>query len=178
MADQGRRVLLVADNASTAAQVEPLIPARREHRVLVTSRHILTALQARQLSLGELAPDPARELICDRLTLARPDDPRPSLAPEALDEVVRHCGRLPLALEIAAARLTGDPGFSPAALAAELEDARGRREPCATTTAATRWLCGPPLKAPTAAWTPNKPFSSGCWPSIPAPMWPPTRQER
>lgn len=28
MADQGRRVLLVADNASTAAQVEPLIPAR------------------------------------------------------------------------------------------------------------------------------------------------------
>ncbi|MGW1491275.1 tetratricopeptide repeat protein [Streptomyces sp. NPDC002402] len=128
MADQGRRVLLVADNASTAAQVEPLIPARREHRVLVTSRHILAALHARQLSLGELAPDPARELICDSLTRARPDDPRPSLAPEALDEVVRLCGRLPLALEIAAARLTGDPGFSPAALAAELADARSRLE--------------------------------------------------
>ncbi|WP_405803535.1 tetratricopeptide repeat protein [Streptomyces sp. NBC_00210] len=128
MADQGRRVLLVADNASTASQVEPLIPARREHRVLVTSRHILAALHARQLSLGELAPGPARELISDSLTRARPDDPRPSLAPEALDEVVRLCGRLPLALEIAAARLTVDPGFSPAALAAELEDARGRLE--------------------------------------------------
>jgi tetratricopeptide (TPR) repeat protein len=128
MADQGRRVLLVADNASTAAQVSPLIPARREHRLVVTSRDILAALPARQLGLYELAPGPARELISDSLTRARPDDARPSREREALDEVVRHCGRLPLALEIAAARLTGDPGLSLAAFAAELADTRGRLE--------------------------------------------------
>lgn len=128
MADQGRRVLLVADNASTAAQVSPLIPARREHRLVVTSRDILAALPARQLGLCKLAPGPARELISDSLTRARPDDARPSREREALDEVVRHCGRLPLALEIAAARLTGDPGLSLVAFAAELADTRGRLE--------------------------------------------------
>ncbi|MFJ8113783.1 tetratricopeptide repeat protein [Streptomyces sp. NPDC096132] len=128
MADQGRRVLVVAGNASTAAQVSPLIPARREHRLVVTSRDILAALPARQLGLYELAPGPARELISDSLSRARPDDARPSREREALDEVVRHCGRLPLALEIAAARLTGDPGLSLAAFAAELADDRGRLE--------------------------------------------------
>ncbi|MFI1398030.1 ATP-binding protein [Streptomyces sp. NPDC020681] len=128
MADQGRRVLVVADNASTAAQVSALIPARREHRLLVTSRDILAALPARQLGLDELAPDPARELIGTSLTRARPDDTRPARECEALEEVVRHCGRLPLALEIAAARLTGDPGFSLAELASELADTRGRLE--------------------------------------------------
>ncbi|WEH12309.1 tetratricopeptide repeat protein [Streptomyces sp. VNUA24] len=128
MADQGRRVLLVADNASTTAQVSVLIPARREHRLVVTSRDILAALPARQVGLHELAPGPARELISDSLTRARPEDPRPSREPEALDEVVRHCGRLPLALEIAAARLTGDPGLSLAAFATELADSQGRLE--------------------------------------------------
>lgn len=76
MADQGRRVLLVADNASTAAQVSPLIPARREHRLVVTSRDILAALPARQLGLHELAPGPARELISESLTLRFVKSPR------------------------------------------------------------------------------------------------------
>ena len=40
----GKPVLLVADNTATAAQVEALIPARSEHRLLVTSRDILAWL--------------------------------------------------------------------------------------------------------------------------------------
>lgn len=177
MADHGRRVLLVADNASTAAQVSPLIPARREHRLVVTSRDILAALPARQLGLYELAPGPARELISDSLTRARPDDIRPSREREALDEVVRHCGRLPLALEIAAARLTGDPGLSSPLSPPNWRTPEAAWSTCATTTAATPSPYGPRSRARTVAWTPNRPCSSACCPSTPARTWPRKRRK-
>ncbi|GIH97721.1 hypothetical protein ACFFMN_42560 [Planobispora siamensis] len=40
-AQKGRGVLVVADNAAEAGQVEPLVPAQDCHRLLVTSRHTL-----------------------------------------------------------------------------------------------------------------------------------------
>ena len=44
-------VLVIADNASSEAQVRPLLPGRGPHRVVVTSRHTLAGLGARLLDV-------------------------------------------------------------------------------------------------------------------------------
>ena len=125
-ARQSERVLVLADDVSAAEQVRSLIPAHGTHRMLVTSRDTMTSLGARLVAVDELAPDAAADLISHALTLARPDDPRPAAEAAALTEVVAHCGRLPLALQIAAAILVGDPGRPIAALAADLADKHTR----------------------------------------------------
>ena len=52
--------------------------------------------------------------------------------PAAADELAGLCARLPLALAITAARAAAHPGFTLAALAAELRDARGRLDELST----------------------------------------------
>ncbi|MGY0230660.1 hypothetical protein [Longispora urticae] len=49
---RGRPVLLVLDNASSAGQVEDLLPRHPAHRVLVTSRHTLGTLPGVPLDPG------------------------------------------------------------------------------------------------------------------------------
>jgi DNA-binding SARP family transcriptional activator len=95
----GRRVLVVLDNARDADQVRPLLPGPSSCVVLVTSRDDLRGLTAthgaRLLRLPVLAPAAAVAL------LGRPGDD--------LDELATLCGHLPLALRIAAGRLTRTP---------------------------------------------------------------------
>ena len=119
-------MLLVADNASSAAQVEPLIPARGEHRLLVTSRDILASASARLIDLGVLPPSAAADLIAQVLTSARPGDRRARNEAAALQQVAELCGRLPLALQITAEILKADPGLPIDAMAAELQDPPAR----------------------------------------------------
>ncbi|MFJ9662065.1 tetratricopeptide repeat protein, partial [Streptomyces griseoflavus] len=127
-AQRGEPVLIVADDAADTGQVLPLVPGPRPHRLLITSRHGLdpVALAARRLHLEELAPAPAAALITDALTRADPHDPRPARDPAALAEIADHCGRLPLALMIAAALLAADPGLPLPSLADQLKDERTR----------------------------------------------------
>ncbi|MFG2811323.1 tetratricopeptide repeat protein [Streptomyces massasporeus] len=127
LADEGRAVLLIADDASSAAQIERLVPARSAHRLLVTSRHLLTgpSFQARLFGLDELAPSGAADLIAEALRHARPDDPR-LRETDAIAELAGHCGHHPLALQIAASLLTTDPGRAVVELVAELADAHTR----------------------------------------------------
>ncbi|MFH9952938.1 tetratricopeptide repeat protein [Streptomyces roseolus] len=127
-AEEHGPMLIVADDASSSSQLLPLIPAHSTHRLLSTSRDTLTApdLRPRLIPLDELTPDAAAALITSALTQTRPDDPRPRADPEALARVVTHCGRLPLALTIAAALLTDDPGLPVATLAEDLADTRTR----------------------------------------------------
>ncbi len=126
LADAGKPVLLVTDNASSAAQVEALIPARSEHRLLVTSRDILASLPARLIDLDVLSPPAAADLIAQVLTSARPSDRRARDEAAALQQVAELCGRLPLALQITAEILKADPGLPAAAMAAELQDPPAR----------------------------------------------------
>ncbi|GAA2288721.1 hypothetical protein GCM10010145_68720 [Streptomyces ruber] len=121
-AQRGEPVLIVADDAGDTGQVLPLLVGSRLHRLLITSRHSLdpVALAARHLRLDELDPDPAAALIAAALIRTNPDDPRPARDPAALAEIAASCGRLPLALVIAAALLTADPGLPLAALADQL----------------------------------------------------------
>ncbi|MFJ4277519.1 tetratricopeptide repeat protein [Streptomyces massasporeus] len=127
LAEESRAVLLIADDASSAAQIERLVPARSAHRLLVTSRHLLTgpSFQARLFPLDELAPRGAADLIAEALSHARPDDPR-LRETDAIAELAGHCGHHPLALQIAACLLTTDPGRAVAELVAELADAHTR----------------------------------------------------
>jgi len=111
LAEDGQRVLLVADNASSVEQVQPLIPPRAEHRLLITSRDSLVSLPARQLAIVQLDRDPAAELIAERLRRVRPDDARPATETVALACLAARCGGLPIALEIVAQLLAGDPGL-------------------------------------------------------------------
>nr|WP_236666969.1 BTAD domain-containing putative transcriptional regulator [Nonomuraea sp. K271] len=113
---EGRRMLLVLDNAVDAAQVRPLLPASPTCGVLVTSRKVLATLDgAVHERLDVLPEDDALALLARLLGAARMD-----AEPEAAAEVVRRCGRLPLAIRIAAARLTGRPGWKVRTLADRL----------------------------------------------------------
>jgi DNA-binding SARP family transcriptional activator len=97
-----RRVLVLLDNAATEAQVTPLIPGSPRSLVLITSRRRLSALdQSRSVSLDVLLPADALRLF---ETTAGPDRVAGE-APELVNEIVELCGRLPLALRIAGARL-------------------------------------------------------------------------
>ncbi|MFE9750076.1 ATP-binding protein [Saccharothrix saharensis] len=104
----GRRVLLLLDNARDTDQVRPLLPTGPGCVVLVTSRRRLDSLVAREqaahLNVALPSAKQAREILLTRLgsrEVSR-DDP-------AVDELVRRCARLPIALAVAAAQATVRP---------------------------------------------------------------------
>ncbi|MFC8586015.1 tetratricopeptide repeat protein [Streptomyces sp. NPDC057217] len=127
-AERHGAVLIVADDASSPGQLRHLVPAHPAHRLLATSRDALTApdFPARLVSLDELDTESATELIAVALARVSPGDPRAGEEAGALERVAEYCGRLPLALTIAAALLTDDPGLLITALAGDLADARTR----------------------------------------------------
>jgi tetratricopeptide (TPR) repeat protein len=131
----GKRVLVLLDNARDAAQVRPLLPGSARNLVVVTSRSRLTGLavteSAIQVDLDVLTSAEAHELLRRHLGAARLAENARAVA-----EIVELCGRLPLALAIAAAR-TGRSGASLAFLAAELRDASERLDVLATGDSAT-----------------------------------------
>jgi DNA-binding SARP family transcriptional activator len=104
----GRQVLVVLDNAADAAQVRPLLPGARGCAVVVTSRDRLTGLVARdgavRLALDVLSADESGALL-GRILGAD----RVRTEPDAVAELTRLCGHLPLALRIAAANLLQRP---------------------------------------------------------------------
>ncbi len=116
-----RRLLVVLDNARDTAQVTPLLPGGGT--VLITSRHrlggLLTMNGARTVPLDVLGGTEARNLLTRHLGTSRV-----SAEPEAVDEILRHCGGLPLALGIVAARALSYPDFPLSALASELRETR------------------------------------------------------
>ncbi|MFG1645384.1 BTAD domain-containing putative transcriptional regulator [Amycolatopsis sp. NPDC049252] len=118
-----RRMLVVLDNAHDEAQVGPLLPGAGDHRTLITSRKRLTGLpQAQSLSL-EVPPLTEAIALFMRLSTANrlPGEP-----PELIEEIVELCGRLPLALRIAAARLSHRPSWNLRYLRERLADERLR----------------------------------------------------
>jgi DNA-binding SARP family transcriptional activator/tetratricopeptide (TPR) repeat protein/DNA-binding XRE family transcriptional regulator len=142
----GRRVLIVADNAKDAAQVRPLLPGSRTCLVVVTSRSRLGGLAAvdgaQMLMLDVFSEQEAVQFLTARLGAGRV-----AAEPECSDELIGWCARLPLALSITAARAAALPGFSLAALAGELRDARHRLDaleagdPAASVRAVFSWSC-------------------------------------
>jgi len=120
----GRRLLMVLDNARDAAQVEPLLPGSETCAVIITSRNRLGGLGVRGthlLDLTVLAELEARELLERHLGTER-------VAGEltVVDDFVRWCGGLPLAISIVASRAGANPRFRLEVLARELADTSAR----------------------------------------------------
>ncbi|QKW05824.1 winged helix-turn-helix domain-containing protein [Streptomyces sp. NA04227] len=115
-ATSGLRLLLVLDDVGSAAQVRPLLPAGPGSHVLVAGRQRLAGLDAdRRVTLEALPAAEARGLLRRLIGEARAD-----ADPQAVDDLARLCGGLPLALRIAGARLQHRPSWSPAHLASRM----------------------------------------------------------
>ncbi|WP_158647539.1 tetratricopeptide repeat protein [Actinoplanes sp. ATCC 53533] len=119
-----RQMLVLLDNAATADQIRPLLPAAPGCLALVTSRDQLTSLVANEgahpIRLDRLSPAEARQLLATRLGAARVE-----AEPAGVEDIIAACARLPLALVVVAARGAVHPSFPLTALAGELRENDG-----------------------------------------------------
>ncbi len=118
---QGRQLLVVLDNARDAAQVALALPGPGACAAIVTSRRRLAALdEAVALNLDVLPEHEGVRLFSSVVGVDRlRDEPN---AGAVLTRIVDLCGRLPLAIRIAAARHRARATQSLADLAAKLSD--------------------------------------------------------
>ncbi|MET8680110.1 BTAD domain-containing putative transcriptional regulator [Streptomyces sp. NPDC004647] len=118
----GRRVLVLLDNARDAAQVRPLLPGTEGCAALITSRARMVDLAGAHLvDLDVMSPEEALQLFTKIVGEERVASERKA----ALD-VVAACGFLPLAIRIAASRLAARRTWTVSVLAAKLADERRR----------------------------------------------------
>jgi len=118
----GRRVLVVLDDAVDANQVRQLLPGTSSCGVLVTSRQHLSALvAATRWSVPVLTAAGSRQLLAR--TVGRW---RVAAEPDAAAAIVELCGRLPLAVAIAAARLVTRRHWTLVAFQSRLAEERRR----------------------------------------------------
>ena len=117
-----RRVLVVLDDAATAAQVRPLLPGGPGCGVIVTSRGGLADLAgAHHVRLDVLPADEALKLLA-----ATAGPQRVAAEPTAAERLLELCGRLPLAVRVAGAKLASRPHWSLGKLAERLADEHRR----------------------------------------------------
>ncbi|MBD9731026.1 tetratricopeptide repeat protein [Streptomyces sp. H28] len=118
----GRRVLVLLDNARDAAQVRPLLPGTEGCAALITSRVRMVDLAGAHLvDLDVMSPDEALTLFTRIVGEERVASER-----DAALDVVAACGFLPLAIRIAASRLAARRTWTVSVLAAKLADERRR----------------------------------------------------
>lgn len=118
----GRRILLLLDNARDPAQVRPLLPGSAECAVIITSRARLVGLStSAQADLDVFATGEAIALLT-----AIVGEHRVAEEPEAAVELVTACGHLPLAVRIVAARLSARPRWKVETMTGRLADERRR----------------------------------------------------
>lgn len=106
----GRSLLVLLDNAYSAAQVRPMVPASASSMTVVTSRSRLIGLipdGARTVEVGPLDLDDSVGLVTRMVGAGRIVRER-----ERTEELAGICAGLPIALCIVAARLAGRPHLS------------------------------------------------------------------
>ncbi|MEU6438831.1 BTAD domain-containing putative transcriptional regulator [Streptomyces sp. NPDC047046] len=118
----GRRVLILLDNAKDPAQIRPLLPGTEGCATLVTSRQRMVGLAGAHLvDLDVMSPEEALTLFTRIVGAERVHAER-----EAALDVVAACGFLPLAIRVAASRLAARRTWTVSVLAAKLADERRR----------------------------------------------------
>ncbi len=111
----GKKVVLLLDNARDAAQVKPLLPAV-PGIAIITSRQRIELEGMTPVELPPLPTDKARELLlklCERIG-------------NDADEIAQLCGCLPLALDLAAAAINARTDLTPAQYIERLRDKNRR----------------------------------------------------
>jgi tetratricopeptide (TPR) repeat protein len=111
-----KRVLILLDNAKDARQIAPVLPPPPGCLVLVTSRQHFTLPGLDPVNLGVMEPPEARALLLKI-------EPRIGAEADALSEA---CGRLPLALRLAASFLAVNKHIAPADYVRQLRESRQR----------------------------------------------------
>ncbi|RWZ68133.1 helix-turn-helix domain-containing protein [Labedella populi] len=97
---------VLLDNAASEPQVRPVLTAKGDVRVVVTSRRTLAGLEgARRVTLGPLRRSDSVAFLRRSITDGQEAD-------GDLDEIARFCADLPLALRIAAARIASRPQWT------------------------------------------------------------------
>lgn len=128
----GRRVLVLLDNAKDAAQIRPLLPGTEGCAALVTSRVRMVDLAGAHLvDLDVMSPEEALSLFT-RIV----GEERVAAERKAALDVVAACGFLPLAIRIAASRLAARRTWTVSVLAAKLAD---ERQPSWTSSRRATW---------------------------------------
>ena len=118
----GRRLLLVLDGVTSAAQVRPLIPASPGPGLIAVGQRYLGDLDGvRRVALPPMAATRARELLA---ALAGAD--RLAADPAATAELIQLCAGSVLALRIAGSRLARWPRMPVAALVSQLTAGGGK----------------------------------------------------
>nr|CEL18393.1 putative regulatory protein (AfsR-like protein) [Kibdelosporangium sp. MJ126-NF4]CTQ97876.1 putative regulatory protein (AfsR-like protein) [Kibdelosporangium sp. MJ126-NF4] len=117
-----RRVLVVLDDVVDAHQVRPLLPGGPGSAVLMTSRTTVTDLAgAYPVEVGALTEPEGVEMFTGIVGAHRV-----AAEPEAMREILRLAGHLPLPVRAAAARLAARPYLRLGQLASRLRDRRRR----------------------------------------------------
>jgi DNA-binding SARP family transcriptional activator/tetratricopeptide (TPR) repeat protein/transcriptional regulator with XRE-family HTH domain len=118
----GRRVLMVVDDAATAAQIRPVMPGTAGSALVVTSRAQLESLDGAHLvSLEVMTVDEALGLLTRII-----GQPRVQAEPGAARRLAQACGTLPLALRIAGAKLASRPSWPVSAMVRAITSTHGR----------------------------------------------------
>ncbi|UMO99898.1 tetratricopeptide repeat protein [Amycolatopsis sp. EV170708-02-1] len=116
----GRRALILLDNAASVDQVLPLLPALPTCLVLVTSRRRLVELDgARHVTLDVFTPQESVEVLRDGIGDERVDAEQGEAA-----DIVELVGRLPLALALVTRRLAAADAWTMADHRDRLADLR------------------------------------------------------
>ncbi|MDV7220141.1 tetratricopeptide repeat protein [Streptomyces prunicolor] len=119
----GRSILFVFDNVAEVSQVAELLPKSETHGVIITSRVRLGIIDGVEtVHLDCLTPDESEILF--RAAFKS----RSSSLPEdaSIQQLCELCGHLPLALNIAAAVVKGDPYLNVGDFLEELQEAKSR----------------------------------------------------
>jgi DNA-binding SARP family transcriptional activator/tetratricopeptide (TPR) repeat protein len=110
-----RRMLIILDDVADHQQVLPILPATAESGIMLTSRNRLgVPRESISLPLSELHPEDGIELF-NRIAGHAAAGERGAVA-----EVVRRCGRLPLAIQLVARRLRNQRSATVTGLLEEL----------------------------------------------------------
>ncbi|WP_165984110.1 NB-ARC domain-containing protein [Streptomyces sp. YIM 98790] len=121
----GKRVLIVIDDAASANDVRPLLPASPTCLVVLTSRNSMPGIGARygaeRMTLDTLPPDQSVELLARIMGRERV-----AAEPDAAARLAERCAHLPLALQIMAEKANEQPYATLAELVEQLADERDR----------------------------------------------------
>jgi tetratricopeptide (TPR) repeat protein len=113
---QGRRALVVLDNAASTEQVRPLLPRSSTAAVLITSRHTLSDLtDAEHLTLDLFTEAESIAVLSDEVGPLVVDDP------DSAGRIARRCANLPLAVGLVARHVRAHPDWPLSDHAARLE---------------------------------------------------------